>query len=355
MWYVYHQQVHFVTVDKCLTAELSDFPCIIAKKSGSHGYVRQLQIKSGKTKNTKLNYYTMTIFSVAIASIFGREMLEASIIIGQYRTVIKKSPHFKDQKEREMLQIISKSASIAFFFAMIVVLAVGIPLIILSEDLDDRVVEVVEGISKVVAAVCILQLSVKVPKWLGVYTRKNIELTQAQWFDVRSFKFNIMWNIWRETAECGVFLIPFFISGGAEAIPVSAIVGLVIGLSSGIIVYYSSKNMENKFWLTFFLCAVTGMLSVGLFVGGCHEFEEVWGETDKVWKIKNSFWSHKKFPMVMLKPFGYSSSRTILQTCCFWSWLGLLLVSHYYKYKKSRKMLKQVEKKEGDANDIISV
>jgi hypothetical protein len=67
--------------------------------------------------------------------------------------------------------------------------------------------------------------------------------------------------------------------------------------------------MKNKFWLTFVLSFVTGLLSVGLFVGGhCHEFEEVLGETKKVWTIQGEFWNHKKLPMAIFKPFGYSSS-----------------------------------------------
>jgi high-affinity iron transporter len=156
---------------------------------------------------------------------------------------------------------------------------------------------------------------------------------------IRSIKFNVAWNIWREVAEVGVFLIPFFLKRDSlTEIPVSALVGIVIGLAGGVGIYYASLKMKNKFWLTFFLSAVTGMLSVGLFVGGCHEFEEDWGETKKVWKIEGDFWQHKRLPMAIFKPFGYSASRTVLQICCFWSWVALLLGAHYYKYSQAQKI-----------------
>jgi high-affinity iron transporter len=110
-------------------------------------------------------------------------------------------------------------------------------------------------------------------------------------------------------------------------------------------------------------------LSVGLFVGGCHEFEEVYGETDKVYNIgvkrslfeeegtshlsyserfltaadeeakpEYTFWSEKKLPMALLKPFGYSAGRTQLQIACFWSWLVFGIVLHAWKYVSSKKI-----------------
>mmetsp|Transcript_49801 Transcript_49801/g.120698 ORF Transcript_49801/g.120698 Transcript_49801/m.120698 type:complete len:136 (+) Transcript_49801:89-496(+) len=45
--------------------------------------------------------------------------------------------------------------------------------------------------------------------------------------------------------------------------------------------------------------------------------------------------SHKTLPMAILKPFGYSSSRTVLQITCFWCWLALGCGLHFYKWRKS--------------------
>lgn len=298
----------------------------------------------------------MGVFDIAVATIFAREVLEGTIIIGQYRTVINRSPDFEEEeKKKEALKAVTQAALIASLVAILIVLAVAIPLGITSKQLNDEVVMIIEGVSKVVAAICILQLSTKCPKWLGFYASKKVsDDGLVRGLSTRSIKFNVAWNIWREVAEVGVFLIPFFLGDDSlVVIPVSALIGIIIGLIGGVGVYYASLHMTNKFWLAFFLSAVTGMLSVGLFVGGCHEFEEVWGETKQVWKIEGDFWQHKRLPMAIIKPFGYSASRTVLQIACFWSWLALLLGTHFFKYKQSQRIFAEREaaKKENDVEN----
>jgi hypothetical protein len=67
------------------------------------------------------------------------------------------------------------SALFACILALIVIAIVAIPLALLSKNLDPRVVQFIEGISKLVAAICVLQLSLKIPKFLGVYPSKKGE------------------------------------------------------------------------------------------------------------------------------------------------------------------------------------
>jgi high-affinity iron transporter len=267
-----------------------------------------------------------------------------------------------EERKKRALWLVTKSATIAGLLAILVVLAVAVPLGILSGELDPRVVEIIEGFSKVIAAVCILQLSVKIPVWLDIYKRvsllpwKKYEAKAAKNMDMltdREIYFNVAWNIWREVAEVGVFLIPFFLaSDELKSIPISALTGTAVALVLGLGIYWANNRMNNKSWLAFVMSGLTLFLSIGLFVGGCHEFEEVWGETRKVWVIENDFWSHKKFPMVLLKPFGYSSSRTVLQICCFWLWLALGLFLHYVKWSKSKQAREMDRIHEEEDNDV---
>lgn len=287
------------------------------------------------------------LFDVAIATIFAREFLEGAIIIGNYRTVIKKSNSYESEDERKRaLREVTKWATIATIVAILVVLAIAIPLALLSKDLDESIVEIIEGVSKVVAAVCILQLSVKIPVWLNVYEKVSIlpckkktptlEDDNEVPVSFSEIRFNVSWNLWREVAECGVFLIPFFLGGPKKAIPLSALAGIGISMVLGGLIYIANQKLTNKIWLAMFMSLVTGFLSIGLFVGGCHEFEEVWGETQKVWVIDDPTYSHKAFPFVLVKPFGYSASRTVLQIACFWSWTFLFFLLHGLKWRASR-------------------
>jgi len=289
------------------------------------------------------------IFNVAIATIFAREVLEGAVIIGQYRTAVIKNDKMTEEEKSERLRAITISASIASFVAILVVLAVAIPLGILSGELDERVVEIIEGVSKIVAAICIIQLSCKLPEWLGLYRKVSIfypwkpfnpekEKAKKVNITIKEIRFNVAWNIWREVAECGVFLIPFFLGTGAKAIPLSAVVGTAISLVLGIGIYIANNRMSSKFWLAIVMSGLTLFLSVGLFVGGAHEFEEVWGETQKVYVIENPNASSKTLPMAILKPFGYSSSRTVLQICCFWIWLALGCLLHFRKWRITQQL-----------------
>lgn len=116
-----------------------------------------------------------------------------------------------------------------------------------------------------------------------------------------------------------------------------------------------------------------------------HEFEEIYGETRKVYNIGikyveqtpeatrdllwserfltsadqagdgevvlvpvQTFWSEKKLPFALLKPFGYSAGRTELQIGCFWSWLVLGVVLHAWKYISSKKILEAQELAEAE-------
>lgn len=238
--------------------------------------------------------------------IFACEVLENCVIIGQYRTVVLRSDVMPEERKAEALPTITKSALIAFALAILVVLIVAIPLAVLGDNLNDNAVMIIEGISKVVASICIMQLSVKIPGWLHIYHKvsilpwKKIDPAKHKDLDNLSNKeiyFNVAWNIWREVAECGVFLLPFFLDGkDLKGIPISALVGLVISLLLGALIYYANHKMKNEFWLAFFMSGLTLFLAVGLFVGGCHEFEEVWGETKKFGQLTMTFGVTRIYP-----------------------------------------------------------
>ena len=274
------------------------------------------------------------------ATIFAREILEGCIIIGQYRTVIYKSPDFQDPiAQKVALRTVTMSALWASLAAVVLAASVTVGLYFAGKNFDNYTAEIIEGVSKVIAAFCVLQLSGKVPKWLGIYANKKENADGVvEGLDTRSISFNVAWNLWREVAECGVFLIPYMLGDSARSIPVSAVIGTAIGLAGGFGTYWASNNMKSTLGVAFFLANLTGWLSVGLFMGGCHEFEEVWGMTPYIWKIGGDFWSHKRFPMVMIKVFGYSDKRTVLQCVTFWSWIIVAFAYHYYKWQQSEKI-----------------
>jgi high-affinity iron transporter len=281
-----------------------------------------------------------------MCTIFARESLEGSVIVGQYRTAIIRGyePVEDGPTKEQLLRATTVSAAFATILAVIVVIIVAIPLAVLSNDLDERVVQIIEGASKVVAAACVLQLTLKIPKWFGYYLSRKRDGKIEESFDMtlRSIRFNIVWNLWREVAECGVFLLPSLLSGdNIKAIPLSAFSGIVAGLALGIIIYISNQRLKNKIYLTVFMTLVLVFLSTGLFVGGLHEFEET-HETKQVWEIKGEFWNHENLPMAAVKPFGYSSDRTVLQVSAFWSWLAITAMLHGFMMWRTKIIKREI-------------
>jgi len=297
----------------------------------------------------------MPVFLVEISVIFAREILEACVIIGNYRKVVKaqkdKEDPWEDDEVNKFLSTIWLAAAAAATVAAVMITALGIGLNAAGGELDDKVADIIEGVSKLVAAVCIAQLSLKVPTWLGIYPKKN-KVMLSEEITRRDLWFNVAWNIWREVAEIGAFLIPFFLNDeGAEAIPLSGIVGLLVGLFCGALIYAVSMILKDKRRLCIFLVVITGWLSMGLFTGGCHEIEEAAGETPYAWKIKGDFWSKKEFPMALFKPFGYSNSPTILWLVCLPVWAIILAALHIIKYQK----VKKISGKEAAETDTAKV
>lgn len=296
------------------------------------------------------------LFEFAVITIFAREFLEGSIIIGEYRTIIVRGDSVLEPgvTRDAALREITLSALIATALALIVIAAIAIPLSLLSSSFDDSTSKIIEGASKIVAGICLLQLSLKLPKFLGVYgsskKRNNDDSdSNSATLTLRSIRFNVMWNVWREVSECGVFLIPYFLSGdGLDAVPLSAVVGAIVGSWMGVSIYYANKTLKDKVVLTVFVALLLMFLSAGLFTGGCHNLEVELGSTKEVWRIHANFWDVHRLPMTVLKPFGYNNSRTVLEISCYWGWLALGAALHYRKFRRVPVLVKR---KDNEAND----
>jgi len=288
----------------------------------------------------------MGLFNVPMASIIARELLEACFIIGQYRALVLRSDEWEEARKPNALKMIWLCAGGAAAFAILVIMAVAIPLAFLGRELDKTAAVWIEGVSKVVAAICILQLSLKIPKWFAVgphccsSTSKTIGSTD------RELYFNVTWNVWREVCEIGIFLIPFFLNDDLDAFPLSAMVGVASGVGVGALVYVALRFTKQKVALAVTMAVITGWFACGLFTGSMHEFEEMLGETPDVFHMPGcsssdsascNFWHDKKFPFAFLRPFGYSHSPSVVQVVSFWSFAGLLTLGHAVMFKRARK------------------
>ncbi len=175
----------------------------------------------------------------------------------------------------------------------------------------------------------------------------------------RELFLNVSWNIWRGIAEATVFLVPFFLSPGGDtlnSIPLSIFVGLLIGVVLGAAIYIANLRFKDLKALAIFMSLLTGLLAVGLFTYGCHEFEEIAKWEIIVYEIHGEFWSHKKFPFVIAKIFGYSDHPSLIQVLAWCLGMALLTFTHFRLYKKNKENVAVAAKKqkqvEGLANTL---
>mmetsp|Transcript_2362 Transcript_2362/g.6142 ORF Transcript_2362/g.6142 Transcript_2362/m.6142 type:complete len:305 (-) Transcript_2362:31-945(-) len=287
----------------------------------------------------------MGLWNLGVAVIFAREFLEAGIIIGQFRTLINKS-EWDDDRKRNSHKILWASAGAAFMVALIMIIATGIGLNVASAEFPKWLAELIEGVSKLVAAFSLAILSFKIPEWLGVYEAEHEMEELDNTLTPAQLRFNVGWNIWREMAEIGAFLFPFFLNPNFDpaSIPLSALAGIAIALVLGAMLYFGNQRLNNKGPLAASMATIIGWLGVGLFTGGMHEMEEavyysgIGDMTPKVFYLPMSM-DHKNFPFVVAKIFGYSRTPTVLMICSFWIFGALVVGWHFklwYFSKKAR-------------------
>ncbi|KAJ1626621.1 hypothetical protein T492DRAFT_1031549, partial [Pavlovales sp. CCMP2436] len=288
---------------------------------------------------------TPLLWTLPITVIFAREFIEAFVIVGNYRTIVTTSSWDEDRK-RAGLRTISIAFAIAFAIAFVMILITACVLGAAQSQVDPEVVELIEGVSKIVAAFAIATLSLKVPKWLGIYASKSKKMEAVKesldTLTLSELRFNVAWNIWREMAEIGIFLIPSFLSTEGTAIPLSALSGVAVAIIVGGLLYVANTRIKDRRLLAAFMATVVGLLAAGLFSGGCHEFEEVLGETPVVYRM-SAGWSHSKFPMVIIKPFGFSDHPTQLSLSAFYLFGVTLILLHVVQWYRAKRAAAKAE------------
>jgi high-affinity iron transporter len=85
------------------------------------------------------------LFNTAIAVIFTREILEGSLIVINYRSIILKSDEWDEERKKQSLRTVTIATCVATAVAIVVAIAVAVPLLILGHDLDDEKVSYIEG------------------------------------------------------------------------------------------------------------------------------------------------------------------------------------------------------------------
>jgi high-affinity iron transporter len=306
------------------------------------------------------NVQDSELWTLSMTVIFAREFVEAFVIIGNYRRLVQTSSWSAERKQ-EGIKTIWLASGGALSVAFIMILVTAVVLSQARKEVDGNTIAIIEGVSKVVASFTIATICLKIPKWFqaygaGIVVSKKMTLAKASMdvLTLSELRFNVAWNIWREMAEIGIFLIPSFISTTGTAIPLSALSGIAIAIVFGGGIYLVSLKLTDKRTLSAFMATVIGLLSCGLFAYGLHEFEEVIGETAEAYHMGPGF-SHNELPFVLIKPFGYSDHPSILQLCAFYFFLAVLVIAHVLQYLKYKRIAARRDAEAASASPAVEM
>lgn len=100
--------------------------------------------------------------------------------------------------QKDALSEIRVASLWAIALALVVIACVAVPLAVLSHTLDPTTAYIIEGVSKIVAGVSLLQLSLKVPKMLEIYAScKNNDGSSDisdNGLTLKNIRFNVAWK-----------------------------------------------------------------------------------------------------------------------------------------------------------------
>jgi len=208
-------------------------------------------------------------------------VIDVSTQIGEYHSAVKKSPKWSHDA-RAACKAINIVALRVVTVGMIIVVFSALIVTRLTMGMDSRMVLVLEGISRLEAAYLMAYLSVKTPRWIGVYhSPEKHRYIQHVGEGIESLKFNVRYSIGQYFALVYCLMLPF------TGRPISALLGFSVGFIIEWLIVFARKGDEKRCMrVASPVAMVFGFLASVMFADGCHYIQVVWGSG--LWR--NSEW-----------------------------------------------------------------
>ena len=174
-------------------------------------------------------------FDVAIATICAWLVPRLISRHRLYHRTLRRSPNWvSEHVDGGSLEVaekaVTRSMYIALASSLTIYTATAITLSLLTRDIDNRTSYIIVGLSNLVGAIFIFLLSYNAPQWLGVYSSiySNGRRTPlGASLDALCSKVRL--HVFRTFFKVYPTMIPFFLGANAATIPVSVIVGCLVG------------------------------------------------------------------------------------------------------------------------------
>lgn len=288
----------------------------------------------------------MVVIVGAISVLIARELIEGCMFITTHVGAVMRIPSLSAEEKKKYVRTMIIGIVSGLLLGTTVSLAVGYSLKTAISDHEgvDHGVEAGEAVSKLIGALVVSTLTLKLPKWFGLSNYKDNSkqkgIDDAEIESPKVMAMSLFWNILRETIEAGVLsaLTIVLAEDGLEYWPESVGVGIAIAVGIGgslaiAAIYFSTKVIGLLAIL------ISQLLAVGLYTGAAGAFEEIYGDehdgqTSKViWDLEDT---NEGFTLGGFAFMGLSSEWTELKLSVFIIFHILLaslsIWKHYYGY-----------------------
>lgn len=221
------------------------------------------------------------IFSWAIFTLFAWLVPHVSIEIGEFYRALRKSPDWTGDRLAEGFKSIRTASIQAISRAMILITFSAALISTPTLQLDSRMVAIIYGLSHILGAVVVFEMSYKFPEWLEVYDvhkRKDVKNVRK---NLKALEFRVRACIFWQFAQMYFMLLPYFCGMRRGSGAISGLAGIAFGFLIDVCVYVGKRKFEEegrkKLMFLAAMIFVALLICAFLFSSGLYYIDTVWG------------------------------------------------------------------------------
>ena len=213
-----------------------------------------------------------------VSTLIARELFEGAMFITTHVGAVVKSSILDEKEKRSYLNQLYIGIASGLLVGVVISLAVCFSLAAALHQIEraEYGIELGEGLSKAIAAIFVIDLCFKIPKWFEISNYVPSEEERVQMTSKVFLSSSLFWNILRETCEAGILtgiVILLSESDASSAVGASVGVGIFCAIVGGGSIALGAKYL-NKYFFALLATVIVMMLATGLMVGAAGSFEE---------------------------------------------------------------------------------
>ncbi|KAI9190450.1 high-affinity iron permease [Blastocladiella emersonii ATCC 22665] len=316
-------------------------------------------------KEVETKFRSTGVFDVPAYFIFSREVLEMAVIIAVLVTFINRIMASNEKLRKQMVRQVYLGA----IAGTLVSIALAVIFIILFQTLrvdiwGTETFEIIfEAVFKLLACALITIMAftmIKVEYWQLKWERKLRVAAQEAMETMNKSKWTMFLLsftvVLREGLETLVLLGGTSSSASAKSIILPAITGIITGCLIGWLVYKGGSTIALKVFVQVSIVFLL-FIAAGLFMGGCHEIEELTGGEIVVLEIEDVEFDPDDgnvFFQIIGALFGWRSEWTVVTVVTYFLYWVVALPALYFYNRKQTRLAEALAREEGQSGSTIA-